>query len=539
MPERYLGRVLGRYRVDAFVGSGGFAWVYRGFDPDLEITVALKVLKPQFAGDPEFEARFRREASTAAKLRHPNIVTIYAVGREDDAVYFAMDFLAQGLTARLDVTPTLPEAVVTRLGADVARGLGFAHRAGVVHRDVKVDNILFDDHGNAIVVDFGIARAAAEAAQETRTNVVVGTPQYFAPEQARGMPVDGRTDVYALGVTLFRSATGRLPFEGEDWYVIAKQHVEVDAPSLRALNPAISPGFEAVVLRCLAKDPDDRYATAEELADALNRCAGQPMDASSAPTMAVPALDLPGPVRVGIPTETSQTGQAPNRWRRPALIAGGAAGVATIAAVLAMQGGGDVSGGTPVPEPGPLRIDTLAALVVLPPAPGDSAELEQPSAAARLGSLRVVARGARIEVNGRAVGSNSWSSDTLAPGRYTVSARVPDAIDGCDAAETAQTITLGAAGARTVTLEPRACGRISFSRAPAGTTYRFVMRGGRRTVFDGAVPLNRPIVLPAGRYDLTLSRPGCEGEYEEEVEITAATEGAPPQRNSAIPLCTG
>ncbi len=533
MPERYLGRVLGRYRVDAFIGTGGFAWVYRGFDPDLEIPVALKVLKPQFGADPEFEARFRREAATAAKLRHPNIVTIYAVGREDDAVYFAMDFLAQGLTARLEITPTLPEPAVTRLGADVARALGFAHRAGVVHRDVKVDNIMFDDHGNAVVVDFGIARAAAEAAHETRTNIVVGTPQYFAPEQARGRPVDGRTDIYALGVTLFRAATGQLPFEGEDWYIIAKQHIEMEPPSLRSLNPSLSPAFDTAVLRCLAKDPDDRFATAEELAEALNQCAGKAVDASSAPTMAVPALDLPTPAR------GARTGVGPslggNRgWQRPTAIAGAAA--AGLLAIIALASRGETSGDLVMPGAAQAGVDTLAPLVVAAPA-ADSSGVTAPTDDARpRASLRVVARGAQIQANDRRVGADSWSSDTLPPGRYRITARVANAIGGCESAESSQTVVLTGGAQRTVSLDARACGRISFSRAPTGTSYRFVSQSGDRRVFDGLVSLQQPIVLPVGRYDVTLSRPGCTA-YEDVVEILPATAAVPEQRSSALPLC--
>jgi serine/threonine protein kinase len=218
LPERYLGRTLGRFRVEGLSGSGGFAWVYKAYDPDLEVAVALKILKPQYAGDEKFESRFRREAATAARLRHPNIIKIFAVGKEGDAVYFAMDYLPQGLPERLEALGTLPEPVLVRLGIDVASAIGFAHREGVIHRDIKVDNILFDDHGNAIVADFGIARAVSNYVQQTGTNMVVGTPQYFSPEQARGLPLDGRADIYSLGVTLYKAATGTLPFEGSDWY---------------------------------------------------------------------------------------------------------------------------------------------------------------------------------------------------------------------------------------------------------------------------------------------------------------------------------
>ena len=302
MPERYLGRTLGKYRVEELIGSGGFAWVYRGFDPELDIPVALKVLKPQFGGDATFEERFRREASTAAKLRHPNIISVYSVGRDGDAVYFAMDYLPNGLADKLETSSSLPDEFVLRMGIDVARALGFAHREGVIHRDIKVDNILFDNHGNAVVADFGIARAVSGYANQTGTNMVVGTPQYFAPEQARAKPLDGRADIYSLGVSLYRSATGRLPFEGDDWYEIARQHVEDPPPSPRSINPAISPAFDRLILRCMAKHPDDRPATGEQLADelaAVLRAPAEPggrgvhLSASESPTLITPVTRPP------------------------------------------------------------------------------------------------------------------------------------------------------------------------------------------------------------------------------------------------------
>ena len=167
-------------------------------------------------GLPAVVQRFEREAQAAGQLRHPNIVKIYAVGRDGDAVYFAMDFLPSGLADKLESVPFLPEEFVVRVGIDVARALGFAHREGVVHRDIKVDNILFDSHGNAVVADFGIARAVSDYTNQTGTNMVVGTPQYFAPEQARAKPLDGRADIYSLGVVLYQLLAGRLPFVGDD-----------------------------------------------------------------------------------------------------------------------------------------------------------------------------------------------------------------------------------------------------------------------------------------------------------------------------------
>src|ERR1700723_899582 len=187
MPERFLGRTLGKFRIDAIIGTGGFAWVYKAYDPELEIPVALKVLKPQYAGDEQFEQRFRREAATAARLRHPNIIKIFAVGKDGDAVYFAMDFLPQGLPDRLEVVTKLPEPVLIRMGIDVASALGLARPEGVVQGRSKVDNSPFNGDGNAAGAPSGIARAVSNYVRQTRRNMVVGTPQYFSPEGARGM----------------------------------------------------------------------------------------------------------------------------------------------------------------------------------------------------------------------------------------------------------------------------------------------------------------------------------------------------------------
>ncbi len=230
------------------------------------------MLKPQYAGDEQFEQRFRREAATAARLRHPNIIKIFAVGKDGEAVYFAMDYLPQGLPDRLEVMSKLPEPVLIRMGIDVASALGFAHREGVVHRDIKVDNILFDEHGNAIVADFGIARAVSNYVQQTGTNMVVGTPQYFSPEQARGQPLDGRADIYSLGVTLYRSAAGRAAVHGRR---LVRDRAAARRGATRfdraCITLQLSRDIERVILRCLEKDPAARFQTGEALCQALAR----------------------------------------------------------------------------------------------------------------------------------------------------------------------------------------------------------------------------------------------------------------------------
>jgi len=232
--------------------------------------VALKVLKPKYAGDKQFTARFLNEAEVAGQLRHPNIIRILDAGQEGEDVWFAMPRLATSLDAELEDGKTLPEAHVARTCRDIAHALAFAHDTGVIHRDVKPQNVLFDDTGKAVLTDFGIARAVAGYVSTTGKQMVLGTPHYISPEQARGMPLDGRTDIYALGVTMYRAATGELPFRSSDWYELARLHVEEPPEPPRKKNNELSKEFEAIVLRCLEKDRENRYASAAELAGELD-----------------------------------------------------------------------------------------------------------------------------------------------------------------------------------------------------------------------------------------------------------------------------
>jgi serine/threonine-protein kinase len=263
-PTDLVGRSVGPYQLERLLGQGGFAWVFAGREPDAT-PVAVKLLKPRYAGDPQFETRFRNEAETAAKLQHPNIIHIRAVARSGDHVYFAMDLCADSLSARLQREGPLPEADIVRIATDVVQGLTFAHGQGVIHRDLKPDNILIHSDGRAVISDFGIARAVSGYVASTGVNMTIGTPQYLSPEQAQGRPLDLRVDLYALGVTLFKAATGEAPFSSSDWFELARMHVEDPPPGLRKKRPELSKRFERVVLKCLAKHADDRYPSAAAL----------------------------------------------------------------------------------------------------------------------------------------------------------------------------------------------------------------------------------------------------------------------------------
>jgi serine/threonine protein kinase len=259
-----VGRTLGPYELERLLGQGGFAWVFVGREID-GTPVAVKVLKPRYAGDPQFESRFRNESETAAKLQHPHIVRIRVVAKAGDHVYFGMDLCADSLGARIAREGPLPEADIVRIARDIVVALDFAHAQGVIHRDLKPDNVLLHSDGSAVLADFGIARAVSGYVASTGVNMTIGTPQYLSPEQAQGREQDQRVDYYALGVTLYKAATGEVPFSSTDWFELARMHVEDPPPPLRRKRPDLSKRFERVVLKCLAKHPDDRYADAKDL----------------------------------------------------------------------------------------------------------------------------------------------------------------------------------------------------------------------------------------------------------------------------------
>ncbi len=265
-----IGRAVGPYVLDRVIGEGGFAWVFQAHREGSATPVALKILKFRYAGDPQFEARFRREFTLASQLDHPNLVRIVEVGQSDMFTYFAMQLYANSLTSVTDRGGPLDEARLTRIASQVAAGLAFAHGRGIVHRDVKGDNILLDEHDNAVVADFGTARAVSEYVSATGVNMTIGTPQYISPEQAQGRRVDGRSDIYSLGVTLYKAATGEVPFRSSDWFELARMHVEEKPLAPRKRRPGLSKRFERVVLRCLAKHPNDRYPSAAALKKELD-----------------------------------------------------------------------------------------------------------------------------------------------------------------------------------------------------------------------------------------------------------------------------
>ncbi len=258
----------GRYRVISRLGSGGMADVYLAQDQLLGRDVAVKVLHHHFAEDQEFVERFRREASSAAALSHPNIVAIFDRGEWNGTYYIAMEYVAgRTLKALVREHGALEPAAAIEIVVQILRAARFAHRRGVIHRDLKPHNVILDEEGRARVTDFGIARAGAS--DMTLTGSIMGTAQYLSPEQAQGHAVSASSDLYSIGVILYELLTGAVPFEGETAVAIAFKQVSAEPHPPSALNPALPASLDAVVLRMLAKDPAQRYASADELIAAL------------------------------------------------------------------------------------------------------------------------------------------------------------------------------------------------------------------------------------------------------------------------------
>ncbi|MDH5551685.1 MAG: serine/threonine protein kinase, partial [Gemmatimonadota bacterium] len=221
-----VGRELGPYTIDRLVGHGALAWVFAAHRLATGDPLALKVLKPAYAGDRQVADRFQTDARAASRLQHPNLVAILDVGRNGRYTYFAMPLYRESLASRLATAGELDERTAIRIARDVADGLAFAHDAGLVHRDIKPANILLAPDGAGIVADLGIGHAASDYVSGTGEDMTVGTPQYISPEQAQGRRLDGRSDLYALGMSLYRATTGELPFAAIDWYELARMHVE-------------------------------------------------------------------------------------------------------------------------------------------------------------------------------------------------------------------------------------------------------------------------------------------------------------------------
>jgi beta-lactam-binding protein with PASTA domain/predicted Ser/Thr protein kinase len=324
-------RVLGgRYELGGPIGTGGMAEVFRGTDVRLGRDVAVKVLRSDLARDPSFQARFRREAQAAASLNAPSIVSVFDTGEDDSGVpYIVMEFV-DGRTLRdvlLEEGRLLPQRAL-EVTAEVCAALDAAHTAGIVHRDIKPGNVMLDRTGEVKVMDFGIARAASDATSAmTQTSAVIGTAAYLSPEQARGEHVDGRSDLYSTGCLLYELVTGAPPFTGDSPVAVAYQHVREDPQPPSAYDETLPASIDAVVLKAMAKNPANRYQSADEMReDLLRACRGEEV-------LATPVLE---PMAVLAPAAVVSAAQVDQKRSVGRGIAYGVFGLVLVGIIIAI-----------------------------------------------------------------------------------------------------------------------------------------------------------------------------------------------------------
>lgn len=276
-----VGRTLGGCQIIELLGEGGMARVYRAHQANLDRDVAVKVLPPYYAADRNFVRRFQQEAQALARFSHPNIVIIHDAGQEHNLLYIIMEYISGG-NLRDYISPQMKPSEITRIIREVASALSYAHERGIVHRDVKPVNVLMDQSRRAVLSDFGIAKVLASISAMTRSGAGVGTPEYMSPEQCKGIQVDARADIYALGVMLYEMLTGHTPFEADNYTALAHSHIYEQPPNPSRYNPRISPAVQAVTLKALAKAPEDRFQSAMDMAITLEQAmaAQQPLPAA-------------------------------------------------------------------------------------------------------------------------------------------------------------------------------------------------------------------------------------------------------------------
>ncbi|MBK9089319.1 MAG: protein kinase [Holophagales bacterium] len=260
---------LGKYLIEAELGRGGMGVVYRAHQPSLDRTVAIKLLSSDLIGDPDGVRRFRLEAKSVAKLNHPNITQVYDIEEEENLIYLVMEYVDGESLDGLITKSVLTESRCLKIVADIADALHFAHEKGIVHRDVKPANVLMTSDGRVKVADFGLAYLIDREGGTTRTGFLVGSPNYMSPEQATGQKIDRRSDIYSLGVVLFRMLTGRVPFVAESSHAVLFMQVGQEPPDPRELNKSISLVTRGLVLKALNKKPEARFQTMAEFRDAL------------------------------------------------------------------------------------------------------------------------------------------------------------------------------------------------------------------------------------------------------------------------------
>ncbi len=320
--QSWKGRTLnGRYQIEDMLGQGGMSAVYRATDPNLRRVVAVKIIHPFLSDNSDFVRRFEAEAAAVARLRHNNIIQVYDFNHDGSSYYIIFEFIPgetlQDWLERLEKdNRKIPVADAIRIAASVADALDYAHQQELVHRDVKPGNVMINIRGEAILMDFGIAKIVG-GALHTATGAVIGTARYMSPEQIKGERIDARTDIYSLGVMLFEMLSGQAPFEADSAMTIMMKHVQDPVPDVIELRPEIPPSLAEIIYRALAKNPRHRYATAAEMADALRAVEINPTAASQAAVIPATAAQPAGQYTTPPPTY-AQPAANPPHYHTPA-----------------------------------------------------------------------------------------------------------------------------------------------------------------------------------------------------------------------------
>ncbi len=309
--EDLTGKKLGPYEIIGPLGEGGMAAVYKAYQAGMDRHVALKVLPQNLAKDPQFLGRFQNEARVIAKLQHPHILPIHDFGEAEGYTYLVMPLISSGTLGGLLKGDPLPLPRVRKLFSQLGDALDYAHTQNLVHRDLKPGNVLVDERGNCLLTDFGIAKLVQGGTEKfTTTGALIGTPAYMSPEQGRGDKVDARTDIYALGVILYEMVTGQVPFSAETPVAVVLKHIQAELPPARSLNPELPEAVEAVLAKALAKDADDRFATAGDMVAALQAAIPEGADTGTWPgkISSTAAMKSPSQPNTTLPANEAKPG---------------------------------------------------------------------------------------------------------------------------------------------------------------------------------------------------------------------------------------
>ncbi len=436
--ERLQRLIEGRYRIERLLGKGGMGAVFLAHDLTLERDVAIKVLPPDVAQDDQIVRRFQQEAKTAAKLDHSNIIPIYRVESEGGLNYFVMKYVSgTSLEDLLERKGGISVPEIQRILWEAACALGHAHQRGVVHRDVKPANIMFDHDGRAMLTDFGISKALQAATGFTATGMIIGTPHYMAPEQAKGQAVDGRADEYSLGVVGYRMVTGELPFAGDSVHTILYKHIFEEAPRAASRRADVPEFLSAAVSRAMSKEPDHRYATMEEFASAVwpeqpvaPPHEGRPVVRQRHRVMPDAPTEITGAPTTPLPAARAQT--RPKR-ARAGLVIGVVIVAAGVGGYLALERGVEQPGGVgrdTVRIRDTVRVPAAAAESgatgrATPPRRHDRSQPRAPAVPARAavsqGSLTIDASPfGEVYIDATDVGQTPVVEYAVAPGRHTI-----------------------------------------------------------------------------------------------------------------------